>query len=536
MGRRLEYARQMNIVLFDTKERRGYLVDGTSAIMHLAYAQLKSGMPGEHPMLDSLRHASTSPDGCKLALLAPVNQSIVLREEMAESYTEITVSEIGKRTEVRKTKMQSWCFRDLVLELWEIMEKVWEHQLSPPSGIDLRCTDRDRLEGWSFKSIVDKVPCLAPRTLHLKSSGRGWVDLIRTLPAVTLMGRGFGDLIRPSNAEVLCEPWHSVPTGRDYLAVPMHLLEEITSHQGDLDRFPQMITKELHWHQPDKLFQECPPASSCYKESLGWRCCERVQVLLPWSIGTCNKPSDLCQRVNRSLTGAIIVGHAERFPWHWPKVGLPGKGKSKKSPTDKALQSHKQSEQGSARFEPEGEQADPTDDLTPIVATEQQPDLGNGITQEPTKQAEFLAMKGSRAETALQSLPSWEGKRTFVKHVDLHTAPRPPPRMPEDGNTRTITDSTSRTPSGSNTFFDHERLECEGRQHISKAEGKKPRYLNAAAPPPPQRTSKAEENKMRYLNTAAPPSPPGSYTDDSGDSDDATFSSMARNGSLMRTW
>ena len=59
---------------------------------------------------------------------------------------------------------------------------------------------------------------LRPRVTILKSSGRGWMDFTKKIRAITLLGKGFGELIKPGqDSNKLCRLWKGVPTGQDYL-------------------------------------------------------------------------------------------------------------------------------------------------------------------------------------------------------------------------------------------------------------------------------------------------------------------------------
>jgi hypothetical protein len=66
------------------------------------------------------------------------------------------------------------------------------------SSLGIRFTDRERLIGFGFMDIVDGQNDLYPRVANLKPSGRGWVDFTRSIRAITLLRKGFGEIIKPT--------------------------------------------------------------------------------------------------------------------------------------------------------------------------------------------------------------------------------------------------------------------------------------------------------------------------------------------------
>jgi len=236
----MHYARGINVVLYDIQDRRGWLVDGSSALLHIARTQLSS-----QPFINSTLfkisdfHHANYADGMNAshnALIDDHNLNLVLFEE-TETWEEVTESGTTKTSEI-KSKKKKWCFRQLVQQTWYILEQIHDHQtkLLAATGINLRGTDRDKLEGFGFRDIVEGENPLRPRVAFLKSSGKGWVDFTRNIDAITLLGRGFGEIIKPvDNFNTLCRSWQQVPIGQDYLVAPISLLEKICVKRGNVD-------------------------------------------------------------------------------------------------------------------------------------------------------------------------------------------------------------------------------------------------------------------------------------------------------------
>lgn len=162
--------------------------------------------------------------------------------------------------------------------------------------------------------IVDGQNNLLPRVATLRSSGRGWVDFTRSINAITLLGRGFGELIQPfKDSNEYRKHWKSVPEGMDYLVACTSMLWDICKKYGDRDSKPLELASGVYWHKPDKLYESCECSTG---DDLAP--CERVQVLLP-KLSTRKKLGEPFEK----LDGAVIFGKSKRFPWTWPNVGDP---------------------------------------------------------------------------------------------------------------------------------------------------------------------------------------------------------------------
>ncbi|TVY57318.1 hypothetical protein LCER1_G003361 [Lachnellula cervina] len=167
---------------------------------------------------------------------------------------------------------------------------------------------------------------LLPRVAILKSSGRGWVDFTRSIRAIILLGKGFGEIIKPSkDSNKLCKYWSHVPTGKDYLVACIATLREISLKYGDCDSDPLELASGIYWHKPDKLFESC----ECKRTQMAGTC-DRVQVLLPqFCIGPKRNPQPFsCNN------GAAIFGRSRWLRWNWPSTGKPVRGKPSESDSD----------------------------------------------------------------------------------------------------------------------------------------------------------------------------------------------------------
>lgn len=311
--------------MYDTGDRRGWLVDGASALLHITRTQLSTSPYSDSTLfkLEDFNHANPyDPEigvhSASKALLDLENRRMVIFED-----------EISSELATGQTrKVKPWKYEDLVRQTYHTLEQIHDYQTkmmtSPSLGI--RFTDRDKLIGFGFRDIVEGHNDLLPRVATLKSSGRGWVDFTRSIRAISLLVKGFGEILRPSkDSNKTCKYWKQVPRGHEYLAACTTTLKEISRKHGDSESDPLELANGIYWHKPHKLFEVCDCKQFGSKKG-----CERVQVHLPsLFVGSKNHPQPFdCQN------GAVIFGRSRRFPWRWPSKGEPVEGRMSDSESD----------------------------------------------------------------------------------------------------------------------------------------------------------------------------------------------------------
>ncbi|KUJ09813.1 uncharacterized protein LY89DRAFT_740880 [Mollisia scopiformis] len=322
-------AGNMYVVLYDIADKRAWLVDGANALLHLTCTQLATVWSQKSRLfnLEDFHYADVNngPTAAASALLDPDNRKMAIFEEV-ETWKEVTTTVGNAATtlnsaikEEHKEKKTQWCYEDLVRQLYHVLELMHDYQVKilTSSVTGLRFTDRDKLEGFALMDIVDGPSAILPRVAILKPSGKGWVDFTKSICAITLMARGFGELIKSnSHSNVLCREWQSVPTGRDYLVACISTLSKICERQGDPDAIPMELAQGIFWHKAHMMFESCKCGKSTQDST-----CDRVQVLLPPSLGRKRHPQPFGE-----LLGAVIFGRSKRYTWSWPKRGNPTEG------------------------------------------------------------------------------------------------------------------------------------------------------------------------------------------------------------------
>lgn len=145
----------------------------------------------------------------------------------------------------------------------------------------------------------------------LNTGGKAWVDFARAIRAITLFGKGFGQILKPSDgSNTLCPYWGEVPKGFGYLAVCITDLLEIARRRGDPESSPIRLVDDICWHQPDKLFDACKCEAVPHKKRFFGRSklCDRVQVLLPAN-GSFQKVT-LPAVHSDAMHGAVLFGQS----------------------------------------------------------------------------------------------------------------------------------------------------------------------------------------------------------------------------------
>jgi hypothetical protein len=294
------------------------LVDGTSALLHLTRTQLSSSpySESEFVKLDGFSYANPKDgaSGAKKSLLDPRNRKLVLLQDTKIS----TVRKTSKEgvSEILREETTRWTYEDLVQETYHILEQIEDRQtqmiISPSMGLGFMA--REKLLGFGFMDIVNGQNILRPRVAKLNKSGWGWVDFIRSTYTITLLGKGFGELIRPAQeSNQLCKYWKHVPVGRDHLVACMSTLEDIRRQYGDCDGNVLQLASGIYCHIPDKLYESCECKRGSWKTG-----CDRVQAF-----SSCPSSKDQ-SKVFDCRFGAVIFGKKNRkYRLRWPSKGEP---------------------------------------------------------------------------------------------------------------------------------------------------------------------------------------------------------------------
>lgn len=276
------------VVLYDTDDKRAWLVPASAVILHIAKTRhhrepyLDNDKVVEFPLADT---RLSSHDAAEWTLLRSASARISSQENSSK---------------------EEYCLRDLVRDIWSLLEVLLDRNVKRErsSKPEVRTTMRYFLQGWEYMDLVEEIsPFRQKQTIISKSNG-GWTELVHDIDAITLFASGFGNIIRPTeeNTGGLCHKWKQMPKEKDYLAVSVPLLNQLFERAGSRLTRKHLTSTHLRWHCNPKLWDKCE-----HKQSFDCNC-DRLQLIVHDSIttfGTISAPGPLEQN------GAVVFGQAE---------------------------------------------------------------------------------------------------------------------------------------------------------------------------------------------------------------------------------
>lgn len=310
---------------YDVGDHRAWLIDGASAVLHLTLTQLTHPRSpyqigklcdneGFNIQKFKFPPSDCGPESAAEALRDESNKKLVISIDPPKISTHTTRKTTSKgietETETKEISEKYLFWQQVKLNL-SIFELMYDYQKEQVSVI--RGTTRERLEGWDFFELVKGQSSQKPKFTYLKKSGWGWVDLLREIYTINLLGAGFGALLEPTNtATELCKGWKEVPRGRDYMAMSTSMLKEIFINFGKIDKDSLQIARDIYLHQSGHVYEKC-------KCSSGMSTCNRSQMVLPHLSTRKKNPKLIFSQEN----GALIFGKRGKSGWSYPPTGPP---------------------------------------------------------------------------------------------------------------------------------------------------------------------------------------------------------------------
>ncbi|KAI0186832.1 hypothetical protein EV127DRAFT_163866 [Xylaria flabelliformis] len=325
---KLQWISSKHVVLWDEEDKRGWLVNGASALLHILRASLtysKRKFQSEW-LLDPSALGDcedlSRPDACLQVLINKKNRNLTLYLDKTEVYEENT-RDGATTNNISRMQTRHYRLEDKIEHIYNTLEKLIDHQadIERRSGLQITVRPRRQLEGWDFNDLVKDGDPIFARVSTLPTIGKGWIDFTRAIHAVTLFGKGFGELIQPRQTKtktILCRQWSLLPKGNYYLATCISNLIDIMEDDGDSTSNPRRLCENIIWHMKQATFDPCP----CLKNA-GHSHHDPVQALFPLRFikNLKKKP-----QVDLKDAGAVIFGHNMSLHWHWRDAGDPVKG------------------------------------------------------------------------------------------------------------------------------------------------------------------------------------------------------------------
>lgn len=291
--RKLKWISKKYVLLWDEADKRGWLVNGTSALLHLVCATL------EQDKRDGFQ-------GVSLFEMSKVQWA--KQPYQPKSALQVLLSQSNLRLSVYPEKDDYTRFQDHVEGIFDTLEKMIDHQHGIMGDSQTLEIPRANLEGWDFNDLVSERDPIYPRVSAINTNGKSWVDFTRSIYAITLFGRGFGNIIQAIN---VCPQWATVPKDISYIAVCQEDLEDIMEASGDPFSNPIRLTDKTIWHTPEILYGDDTTQP------------DLTQVLLPSSMY--QELSSQCTRPYKEGKGAFIFGYNSTYRWFWGDTGDPSR-------------------------------------------------------------------------------------------------------------------------------------------------------------------------------------------------------------------
>ncbi|KAI1094982.1 hypothetical protein F5B19DRAFT_505096 [Rostrohypoxylon terebratum] len=315
---KLQWISTKYFVFWDEEEKRGWFVNGTSTLLHIlrksiSYSQQKfrsAWLLDPNDLKDALGEPRSS--SALDVLTSDKNRGLKLYLDRSEMYDEHTNDQqISRITSKRQTRY--YRLEDQIEHIYGILEKLIDYQTDAErrSGLEMKIQVYRQLEGWDFKDLATGEDPFFPRVTQLQVMGKGWVDFTRALHAVTLFGRGFGDLIQPQfcrEKTAHCSLWSAVPSNRYYLAACISDLQEIMENKGDPNSKPRRLCENIEWYMNQTTYNVCPCTMGRTRKHH-----DPIQILFPRKFMT--NVEDAPQ-VELEAQGAVIFGYNTSIGWH----------------------------------------------------------------------------------------------------------------------------------------------------------------------------------------------------------------------------
>lgn len=247
-------------IFWDVVARRGWLIDGATAALHLLRARLEKDNKTKDFDISSLKHIDESgPSSAFQVLDNSENQSRSLWSEPNGT------SETQKARPKRPEAELGTYLDGILTALWTMIQArktvdTYEGLSGAIRAIfEARWKSSD-IKGWDYYKLAGDS---GAEEQHMKIKGTGWLDLAMELKAVFIFGNGFGEILKPRKGSCCCH-FRTLPMGHNYLAVGIAALEGLVDEgKGPTDDNEEEVRlpRNICWDSPVKPFRDrtCGP-------------------------------------------------------------------------------------------------------------------------------------------------------------------------------------------------------------------------------------------------------------------------------------
>ncbi|CAN9272114.1 unnamed protein product [Alternaria sp. RS040] len=245
---------------YDVTDRRAWLVDGASALLHLVRISLQFDETNPDSTYDWVFDKSKLKEnwidgGGRAAAIRTLRDwenralNVYIKDRSFRNGQPVdTYSTFGNRV-------------DKILHTSElIIEARTRAAAEGGTRVNQSLDTRKGIVGFDVLDLVKSRPQFVSRIERFSSGETGWVNLLPNIGVLTVFGEGFGDLIRPCNADTMCAAWRSIPKGGNHLTSSISTLallykEKLQQLEPGLE--PGSLTRKFDWVSPCRPFDSC---------------------------------------------------------------------------------------------------------------------------------------------------------------------------------------------------------------------------------------------------------------------------------------
>lgn len=302
--RKLKWIIQKSVILWDEETKRGWFLNGARALLHLVRA--------------SILHDTEGPFSSECQFKwENIEETTVDSKNASQFAIAVLLNHKNRALTIYEGKDDNVKFEDRVEHYLNILEQIFDYQVHAAgpdgSGYSSKAIPRAHFEGWDFHDLATELDSLHPRRATFSPKGKSWVDFTRSIHAINLLGRNFGEIL--ASSDVSCPYWASLPKEQYYLAAGVSDLKMVLEYTGDLTTNPIRLSENLLWHSSDAVFEPCDCTDATADHT------DIVQVILPDTLSA--KPKTCLDTANLSHDGAVVFGYNRNFQWRWGDTGEP---------------------------------------------------------------------------------------------------------------------------------------------------------------------------------------------------------------------
>lgn len=189
-GQQVRWFDEKHFLFYDAADKRAWLVDGSSALLHFVRATLaRDASKGDNTLHNGLEEAPQDLSGREAArhiLRNSKNMGMKLFENKSNSVDKITYYENGVEHRKTEKEVHYYHLSDRVDEIYRKIDLIQAHLADKEDrdgiGAKIRLSPRRNLEGFDFLDIAHEQGPIWAKATTLHDWGKGWVDLVRAAP------------------------------------------------------------------------------------------------------------------------------------------------------------------------------------------------------------------------------------------------------------------------------------------------------------------------------------------------------------------